>query len=104
MPWVYRPDHPLANSNGMVDQKIAGPKNHANPATYVISDTLPGHLKHPCTGAMIDSKAKFREHTRASGCVEVGTDAAALKPRPQFQVSEREIVMDVKRSIAELNR
>lgn len=99
---VYRPNHPQANENGMVPYSIAGPRNEKAQAFYVISDTI-DHIKHPGTGAMIDSKSKFREHTRASGCVEVGTDPAASKPRPRFEVSERDIAMDVKRSIAELN-
>ena len=98
---VYRPNHPAANSNGMVPRRIAE-FTKVRAGFYVISDTM-DHIKHPGTGAMIDSKAKFREHTRASGCVEVGTDAAASRPRPRFQVSERDIVNDVKRSIAELN-
>lgn len=99
---VYRPNHPQANSNGLVPRSIAGPRIEKQSATYVISDTMP-HMKHPGTGEMIDSKSKFRDATRASGCVEVGTDSAASRPRPRFEVSEREIVMDVKRSIAELN-
>lgn len=100
---VYRPHHPQANENGMVPISIAGPRVEKRQATYVISDSLPWHMKHPGTGEMIDSKSRFRQATRASGCVEVGTDPAALRPRPKFEVSEREIVMDVKRSIAEVN-
>lgn len=99
---VYRPHHPQANENGMVPVSIAGPRIEKSQATYVISDTIP-HMKHPGTGEMIDSKSRFRQATRAAGCVEVGTDPAAAKPRPRFEVTEREIVMDVKRSIAELN-
>jgi hypothetical protein len=101
MPWVYRPDHPLASENGMVDIKIAGPRHEKRQATYVISDTM-DHMKHPATGAMIDSKSKFRAETRASGCVEVGTDPAGYRPKPKFDVSVGEVVNDVKRSIAEL--
>lgn len=100
---VYRPNHPQANENGMVHVSIAGPRNEKAQATYVISDTLHNHIKHPGTGEMIDSKSRFRQATRAAGCVEVGTDSAASRPRPRFDVSEREIAMDVKRSIAELN-
>jgi hypothetical protein len=99
---VYRPNHPQANENGMVPASIAGPRIEKTQAFYVISDTI-DHIKHPATGAMLDSKSKFRQHTRDSGCVEVGTDPAASRPRPKFEVSERDIVMDVKRSIAELN-
>lgn len=103
MTWVYRPNHPQANENGMVDSAIAGPRNEKSQATYVISDTM-DHMKHPGTGAMIDSKSRFREHTRASGCVEVGTDPAILREKPRVEPSLNDIAMDVKRSIAELNR
>lgn len=65
----------------------------------VISDSM-AMLKHPGTGAMIDSKSRFREHTRASGCVEVGTET--MREQPRYEPSVLEIVHDVKRSIAEL--
>lgn len=99
---VYRPDHPQANNNGMVPRSIAGPRVEKRQATYVISDSLPWHMKHPGTGEMIDSKARFRQATRASGCVEVGTDPAALKPRPKYEPTIREVVGDVKKSIEQL--
>jgi hypothetical protein len=67
----------------------------------VISDSM-DMLKHPGTGAMIDSKSRFREHTRASGCVEVGTDPAGAREKPRYEPSVLEIVHDVKRAIAEL--
>jgi len=98
---VYRPNHPQANANGMVPLRIAGPRNEKRQAAYVISDTM-AQMRHPATGAMIDSKAKFRAVTRASGCVEVGTDPAASRPKPRFEASVGEVVNDVKRSIAEL--
>lgn len=40
-------------------------------APYVISDTMRA-LRHHGTGEIIDSKAKFRAATKASGCVEIG--------------------------------
>lgn len=99
---VYRPDHPQANENGMVPISIAGPRVEKRQATYVISDMLPRHMKHPGTGEMIDSKSKFRQATRASGCVEVGTDPAASRDRPRELVTEVEIARDVKRAIQEV--
>lgn len=85
----------------LVEKRLAPPKNYGQPATYIISDVM-DPLKHPGTGQIIDSKAKFREHTRASGCVEVGTDPAASTPKPRIEPSIHDIAMDVKRSIAEL--
>jgi hypothetical protein len=42
-------------------------------APYVISDSMPA-MKHMATGETIDSKAKFRQATRAAGCVELGNE------------------------------
>ncbi|HEX2653544.1 MAG TPA: hypothetical protein VHN11_07830 [Xanthobacteraceae bacterium] len=47
-------------------------------APYVISDTM-APTKHMGTGEVLDSKAKFRSATRASGCVEIGNET--IKPR-----------------------
>lgn len=47
-------------------------------APYVISDTMIP-TKHMGTGQVLDSKAKFRAATRASGCIEIGNET--IKPR-----------------------
>ena len=101
MPWLYRPNHPLANENGLVERHLAGPIE-SKPALYVISDTMDA-MKHPGTGRMLDSKAEFRRDTRASGCIEVGTDPAIRKEQPRHTVSTGEVAADVKRAIQELN-
>lgn len=36
---------------------------------------------HPATGEVLDSKSRFREATRASGCVEVGDQALPATPQ-----------------------
>lgn len=100
--YLYRPNHPRANENGMVPAHLANPAE-LKPALYVISDTMDA-MKHPGTGRLLDSKAEFRRDTRACGCVEVGTDAAARRPAPRHAPSEMDIVTDIRRSIAELNR
>jgi len=100
--FLYRPDDPAANENGMVPAHLAVSREIQS-TTYIISDTM-DHIKHPVTGAMIDSKAEFRAHTRISGCVEVGTDRQASIPKPRHAPNEIDIVNDVRRSIAELNR
>jgi hypothetical protein len=41
MTLVYRPSHPEANENGMVDRVIAGERPR-DAAPYVISDTIDG--------------------------------------------------------------
>jgi hypothetical protein len=43
--------------------------------TTIITDSLPpGGLWHPATGTFVDSKSKFRQYTKAAGCVEVGNE------------------------------
>jgi hypothetical protein len=90
--YVYR--------NGqLVPKHIAGPRHDAAPAFYVISDTM-APLKHMGTGRTLDSKSQFRADTKASGCVEVGTDPAALRDRPP--ITPRGVHEDVKRALQEL--
>ena len=43
--------------------------------TQIITDSLPpGGLWHPATGKYVDSKSRFRQFTKAAGCVEVGNE------------------------------
>ncbi len=84
---------------------ISLPMKGGGNRVYVISDTMPP-TKHMGTGKIHDSKAAFRADTRAVGCVEVGNDPAARRDNPakRAEVPTSDIVQDVKRSIAELNR
>lgn len=52
------------------------------PVQRHISDSMSQHLLHMGTGEMIDSKSRFREATRRSGCVEVGNDPAITRNAP----------------------
>jgi len=68
-----------------------------NVAPYVISDVMEPTV-HMATGAIVDSKAKFRRMTREAGCIEVGNgrfpDRVPSKPpRPGH---------DIKRAIEQL--
>ena len=91
-PYVFR--------NGrLVSKHLAGPKHAASAAPYVISDIMQP-LKHHGTGRIIDSKSEFRRDTKASGCIEMGSDPAALRTRPRPE--PKGIHEDVKRALAEL--
>lgn len=97
---VYRPGHPMANENGMVDIVIAGPKHpkHGD-APNVIRDDLGMHLRHMATGRYLDSKSAFRKEDKASGSVCVGNEATA-KPRQWVEPSRPG--HDIKRAIEQL--
>lgn len=49
------------------------------PRVHIISDHMQP-LRHPATGAVIDSKSAFRAITRANGYMELGNDAPATTP------------------------
>jgi hypothetical protein len=68
-------------------------------APNVISDTMPA-TKHMATGQMFDSKAKFRSATRASGCVELGTEQ--IKPRAPIKLDGGKRREAIRKSIYEL--
>lgn len=97
--WIYRPNHPLANENGMVEKAAVYDDGPRAAVPYVISDTM-APLKHMGTGEILDSKAKFRQATRASGCVEIGNEA--IKPRKSIELDRGKRRDDIRRAIYEL--
>lgn len=101
MPYVYRPDHPMANENGMVDRDLAGPKviKHGD-APNVIRDDLGQHLRHMATGRYLDSKSAFAKEDKASGSVCVGNEMN--NPKPRKWVEPPRPGVDIKRAIEQL--
>jgi hypothetical protein len=79
MPVVYRPNHPLANENGMVERHLADPR-YAKADPLVISDIEPFQTQD---GAAITSRAALREYERRNGVRQVGTDYPGPE-RPPF--------------------
>src|SRR5262245_29132968 len=68
-------------------------------AFFVISDTMQA-MKHHGTGEIIDSKAKFRAATRASGCIEIGTES--IKPRAPIKLDSGKRREDIQKTIYHL--
>ncbi len=102
--WIYRPEHPFANANGMIeralyDDLISG--HRVIRSGYVISDAM-APARHPSTGRIHDSKSEFRKDTRAAGCEEVGNDPSARRDRSRHQTTQADVVPDVKRAIEQL--
>jgi hypothetical protein len=54
--------------------------SHACP--MVIGDTMP-ETQHMADGNYYTSKRRFRDVTRAHGCVEVGNDPSMFRPKPK---------------------
>jgi len=97
---VYKPDHPDANENGLIDRSQL--YYEKGQAAYVITDEMP-ETRHMADNRMYTSKAKFREATRAHGCIEVGNETATmLKPRQPVKPDRRKRVEDIKRAIYEI--
>jgi hypothetical protein len=92
--YVYR--------NGeLVEKHLAAPRAGEGVA-YVISDEMP-ETRHMADGKMYTSKAKFREATRATGCIEVGNETSTLlKPRQQIKMDPSKRRDDIRRTIYEL--
>ena len=98
MRYLHRPNHPQANENGMVEASLVDFEVRTS-APYVISDSMDA-IKHHGTGRVIDSKAKFRADTKASGCVEIGNEQ--VRPRQPIKLDKRQRREDIKRTIYNL--
>lgn len=86
----------------LVDKNYAPPLHGGDNATNVISDEMP-ETRHMCDNQLYTSKAKFRETTRAYGCVEVGNETdTLLKPRKRIELDRRKRADDIRRVIYEL--
>lgn len=97
MPWVYRPGHPKANENGMVERSDIYEERPWS--VSVISDSMEP-TKHHGTGRMISSKRAFSQETRRAGMVELGNEK--IKPRAPIPLDRGQRREAIKRSIYEL--
>lgn len=99
---VYRPGHPLASENGMVERTLLTAEYEHGEAPHVISDEM-SPTRHMADNKHYTSKAKFRAATRAHGCVEVGSEVDyLLKPRKRVELSRQQRVDDIRRAVYEL--
>jgi hypothetical protein len=100
MALIYRPDHPLANENGLIERALVDPDS-APLGLYVISDTM-DPTRHMATGKMHTSKSEFRKDTKAAGCIEYGSDQSLYKPRKRIPLSREKRVDDIRKTIYDL--
>lgn len=97
--FVYRPDHPKANENGFVDRNLVWADGSEGP--NVISDTMP-ETRHMADGQYYTSKSKFREATKAAGCVEIGNETNHVLSSKPVQLDRAKRRDDIRRTIYEL--
>ena len=113
--YVYKPECPYANERGMVEKNqeyymwlmYNTPDNRmmrGNEAVEFrfISDTMEP-TRHMVNGKIYTSKKKFRDETKARGCIEVGNETSTLtKKRPVVKLDKRKRREDIKRAVWEL--
>lgn len=106
MSWVYRPNHPLANENGMIERHLVIDEPTAAsalPRPYVVSDSLGEPVKHLATGIYSDSKSFHHKKNRELGLVELGNEwkAHVSQPKPA-KLDKRQRKNDIRKAISEL--
>ena len=86
----------------LVDKNLAPPKHASGRAHYVISDEMAA-TRHMADGKYYTSKKKFRDATRAAGCIEIGDQSHYLtKPRKPATLDRIKRRDDIRRAIYEL--
>lgn len=94
---VYRPTHPLANSNGMVPRECVERDVAASdlPFPCVISDQI--EIKSMADGQMYTSKSGLRKSYRQLGYIEVGNEEQ--KPKAPHKPDRKAIRDSVGRAM-----
>ncbi len=67
----FMKENPLPDEWRSLNKPKASSRRRGN--SGIISDTMDG-MFHPANGKMYDSKSRFRDETRARGCIEVGNE------------------------------
>lgn len=70
-------------------------------APHVIGDEM-DPLRHMGDGKMYSSKRKFRDATKAAGCVEIGNENPVVRQRPKLELDRRQRREDIRRAINDL--
>ena len=112
--YLYRPSHPEANENGMVEKSLAlefdyltEVDNRAMIGNQVVTmNFISDHMadtRHMANNKMYSSKHEFRKATKAAGCIEVGNDKSVMNPKPRklIELDRRQRRDDIRKSIYE---
>jgi hypothetical protein len=115
--YLYKPECPIADEKGMVEkgEYYYWKSFHSeskwmmdgNKPVYIqyISDEMPPlrHMARQNDGYLYTSKKKFRDETRARGCIEIGNECATLlKPRKPKLPDKKERIEKIKHVIETL--
>jgi hypothetical protein len=87
--------------NGRVVKKTA--RHYEQGSVSIIRDEMDA-TRHMADGKMYTSKAKFRQATRDAGCIEVGNDPAALRPRRATMPTREERRVAIRQSVRNMLR
>lgn len=110
---VYRPNDLRSNQRGFLPKELAYEYDPNKDLRAVIgnqvvelsfiSDNMEP-TRHMCDGKYYTSKKKFRNETKARGCVEIGNETSTLlKPKKYIAPStRRQRREDIKKAIYEL--
>lgn len=96
--YVYRPTHPEADQFGFIEKTLD--YLSTNSSAYYIPDEM-APTAHMCSGKLFTSKKKFRNETKAYGCIEVGNDYSR-KGKSMVKLDRRERRDHIKQAIYEL--
>lgn len=113
---LYKPNHPWAMPNGFINSEeyyyylslekdnLHMTKPGSNQKVYIgyISDEM-SPTRHMCNSKLYTSKKKFRDETKARGCIEVGNETSTLlKKRPYIKLTKEQRVAHIKEAIRQL--
>jgi len=111
---LYKPDCPWSDEKGFIEKFdwYAYKSMHTEDKRMMIGNKPVVLYYNPdgmeptqnmCDGKYYTSKKKFRNTTKAYGCIEVGNETATLlKPRKPIKLDKRQRKEDIKRAIWEL--
>ena len=106
MSWVYRPSHPEANENGMVEKHLIADEPKASsrlPRPYVISDSLGEPVKHLATGVYSDSKSFHNRKNKELGLLALGNEQKAHLSQPKpAKLDKRQRRNDIGKAVQQL--
>lgn len=113
--YVYKPECPYANERGMVEKndqyylwvayntKDNRMFNGNQPVEFRFNSDSMEPTMHMANGKMYTSKKKFRDETKARGCIEVGNETKTITKKRQVpKLDKKQRREDIKKAIYQL--